>query len=54
MPLVFAESNPRIELIENSQLVKLLNEYLGTTWFSNLYLIMAERIRKEKDIAEQS
>lgn len=50
----FAKSNPRIELIENRQLVKLLNEYLGTTWFSNLYLIMSERIRKEKDIVEQS
>ena len=51
--IVFAESNPRIEIIENSQLVKLLNEYLGTTWSKNLYLITAERFRNEKDFIEQ-
>lgn len=51
--LRFAESNPRIEIIENSQLVKILNEYLGTTWFSNLYLITSQRIRDDKDFVEQ-
>ncbi|MCX5819508.1 MAG: restriction endonuclease [Deltaproteobacteria bacterium] len=52
--VIFAESNSRIEIIANSQLTKLLNEYLGTTWSKNLYLITSERFRKEKDFIEQA
>jgi restriction system protein len=44
----FAKSNPRIELIDCSQLVKLLNEYLGTTWSNNLYQITMDQIRHDK------
>ena len=43
--VTFAKSNPRIEIIDNRQIVKLLNEYLGTNWFKKLYLITSERFR---------
>jgi restriction system protein len=52
--VTFAESNPRIELIEKRQLVKLLNEYLGTTWSKNLYLITSQRFRKENDVIKKA
>jgi restriction system protein len=45
---LFAKSNPRLELIDCSQLVKLLNEYLGATWSNNLYQLTMDQMRNDK------
>lgn len=45
----FAKLNPHIELIPSGSFIKLLNEYLGTTWSNNIYRLTAERIRQKKD-----
>jgi restriction system protein len=46
---LFAKSNPRIELIDCNQIVKLLNKYLGSTWSNNFYQIISDRIRNDKN-----
>jgi len=42
----FADENPRIELIDGDQLVRLLNEYLGSKWPFHIERYITECQRK--------
>lgn len=44
----FAKENPRIELINNQELVLLLNENLGSGWISNIDRLILESKKKFK------
>lgn len=43
----FVKGNPRIELISGSQLVLLLNEFLGPTWPNSIQRIIQEKLSTE-------